>query len=49
MATNEICDTLAAEYDELRNKRMDLLEELEENRVALDRLLLAMAKVQEED
>jgi len=49
MASNEICDTLAAEYDELRNKRMDLLEQLEENRIALDRVLLAMAKAQDED
>ncbi len=49
MASNEICDTLAEQYDKLRERRMDLLTELEENRIALDRLLLAMDKVQEED
>jgi len=44
-----ICDTLAAEYDRLRNLRMDLLADLEANRIALDRVLLAMVKAQDED
>jgi hypothetical protein len=49
VASDEIVDTLAAEYDRLRELRMDLLADLEANRIALDRVLLAMAKVQDKD
>jgi hypothetical protein len=44
-----ICDTLAARYDKLRERRMVLLEELDENRIALDKVLLQMARAQDED
>jgi hypothetical protein len=43
------CDELAAEYDRLRELRAVLLSDLEANQIELDRLLLAMAKVQDED
>jgi hypothetical protein len=43
------CDELAAQYDKLRERRRVLWEELDENRIALDKVLLQMARVQDED